>query len=270
MEFRLAPAATLIAAICYWIGTAIHHETPTQQTEQPPAVVISEPVQVLLFAGDRFLAADIEAIRAVASSTDPHTHDFTLRAHLAASRLNPCHEDNYWVGNASLSWGGSLSEGFELLRNATQCRFWDEWPPFFYGFNQNFFYDNVKEAQHALKIAAQRSPENAPFITTFSTMLAVGKIADTRMAIKMLEAERDKAKRKQLRDMLNMRVVRLKGLLTLRIAQDTYRKRFHKQLQNPQDLLTTGILDKFPEDPVKVGYEFKNHAFHLKQAQIGQ
>lgn len=248
----------------------MHTTKPINDAAMPAAIVISEPIQVLLLAGDRFLAANISTIRAAASATEPHALAFRQRAHVAAAQLNPCQEDNYWIGNASLSWGGSVSQGFKLLRNATQCRFWDEWPPFFYGFNQNFFYDNTKEAQKALDIAAERSPSNAPAFKTFAAMLGVGKINNTRLAIKMLEEERDKAHDKKLREMLNTRVLRMKGLLTLRTAQKNYENKFHKKLKSPQDLIQSGILNDFPQDPLKIGYEFHDNGFHLKQMKIGQ
>ncbi len=270
MKLRCSPLLTIVAAISYWIITAIHSAAPVQHAATSASIVISEPIQVLLFGGDRFLAANISAIRAAASATLPDTLNFRQRTHVATAQLNPCHEDNYWIGNASLSWGGSLTQGFQLLRNATQCRFWDEWPPFFYGFNQNFFYDNVKEAQRALKIAAERSPANAPAFKTFSAMLGAGKINDTNMAIRMLEEERDKAKDKKLRDMLNTRVIRMKGLLILRTAQTQYEEKFHKKLNSPQELILSGIIKAFPIDPLKIGYEFHNHSFHLKQMKVGQ
>lgn len=270
MALRLAPAFTMAAAFSYWIVTAIHNSAPLPPIVHPPAVTISEPLQVLLYGGDRFLASDIETIRATAAATAPGAKDFRLRSHVAASRLNPCHGDNYWVGNSALSWGGSVKQGFELLRNASHCRYWDEWPPFFYAFNQSFFRDNVKEAQRALEIAAQRSSDNAAAFRTFSTMLGVGKIQNTRMAIQMLQEERDKAKDKKLYHMLDMRVVRLQGLLTLRKAQISYEKRFGKRLKQPHELISSGILDNFPQDPLDIGYEFHDHGFHLKEAKINQ
>jgi hypothetical protein len=36
-------------------------------------------------------------------------------------QLNPCHEDNYYQGNALLTWGGAVAEGNELLKRATDC-----------------------------------------------------------------------------------------------------------------------------------------------------
>lgn len=267
---HVAPIITVVAISCYWFITATGSHDPVSQPHTPTAVVIAEPFQVLLYAGDRFLAANIETIRATASSSESEALAFRLRAHVAASRLNPCQEDNYWIGNASLSWGGAISQGFELLRNASQCRYWDEWPPFFYGFNQNFFLDDVAESQRALEVAAERSPENAPAFKTFSTMLAVGKISDTRMALKMLQQERDEAKDENLKNMLDMRLTRLNGLLTLRKAQETYEKQFGKRLDHPQELLDSGVLESMPADPLNIGYEFNGNGFHLRQMQIGQ
>lgn len=266
MQRWLTPTITLTAILLYWLSiAALQHAPAVQRHEPPAAIVLTEPLQVLLYAGDRFLAADIEAIRATTSSTDANARDFRLRAHLAASRLNPCHEDNYWVGNASLSWGGSQEQGFELLRNAMHCRVWDEWPAFFYGFNEHFFRDNLKEAQRGLEIAAKRSHANAAAFRTFSIMLAAGKINDIHIAMKMLQDERDKAKDPKLKEMLAKRVVRLQGLQTLRNAQATYEKRYSKPLTNPQDLLNTGILKNYPDDPLKIGYQFQGNAFHLRQ-----
>jgi hypothetical protein len=191
-----------------------------------------------------------------------------LRAHQAVSRLNPCHEDNYWIGNASLSWGGAEEHGIELLRNAMHCRYWDEWPAFFFGFNQHFFLHNLPEARMALEQAAQRSSNNSAAFRNLSIMLAAGKINDTRLAIEMIQRERDEAKDPVLKEMLDKRVVRLTGLLTLREAQASFEKRYNKPLLQPQELLESGLLKGFPDDPLRLGYEFRDQTFHLRQMKI--
>lgn len=263
-----ATVVSIICAVIYW-GLVSHSEPVAYSSQNSQhEVVLPATAQVVLYGGDRFLAANVEAIRAAASSTTKSAHAFSLLAHQTVSRLNPCHEDNYWIGNASLSWGGAEEEGFELLRNAAHCRYWDEWPAFFYGFNQNFFLHNVDEAREYLELAALRSPANAAAFRTFSTMLAVGELDDTRMALEMLTNERDKASDPKLREMLNRRVTRLEGLLTLRNAQKRFEARFNKPLQRPQELLEKGILQSFPSDPMGIGYEFREQAFHLKQMKI--
>lgn len=268
MSYWRAPAITLTALALYWCSVA-QQDTDTQEhIERHNEIVVAGPVQVVLYGGDRFLAANIEAIRSAAASTANDAQSFRLRAHQTVSRLNPCHEDNYWIGNASLSWGGAADQGFELLQNAMHCRYWDEWPAFFYGFNQHFFLHNLAEARQALELAAQRSQGNAAAFHTFSLMLAAGEIDDTRAALEMLQDERDKAKDPKLHEMLDKRVNRLNGLLTLRDAQAAFEKRHNRPLTDPHELLDSGLLKDFPADPLKLGYEFRDHTFHLRQLKI--
>lgn len=258
-----------VALIAYWalanqLRSGTHHITP----EQSATIALSPTAEVILYGGDRFLAANIEAIRTITSVTSANSRLYLLKSHLVISQLNPCHEDNYWVGNASLSWGGAEEKGFKLLKAAMRCRFWDEWPAFFYGFNQNFFLNNVDEAKHFLEIAASRSHDNAAVFLTYSIMLKAGRLKNTTMAIKMLTHERDSAKEPKLRDMLNKRITRLNGLLLLRQAQKNYEEQFGKPLTNPQELLTTGLLKHVPRDPLNLGYEFRNNTFQLKRMQV--
>ena len=88
------------------------------------------------------------------------------------------------------------------------------------------------------------------------------------MAINLIKRERDEAKDPALRKMLDKRVARLNGLQVLRDAQVAFEKRFNRPLAQPQELLDSGFLDDFPADPLKLGYEFHEHTFHLKQMQI--
>jgi len=259
-----------LAACVYW-GVVLFHEASSLKAEDAsPEVVLPAPAQVLLYFGDRFLAGNVEQIRALALTGEsiPSRH-YLLRSHIVVSKLHPCHEDNYWIGNASLSWGGAVDQGFTLLDNATRCRFWDEWPPFFNGFNQNFFLGDVAEARRLVAIAATRSKDNKAMFQTYSTMLAADKINNMGMALQMLKQERDKADDAKLKKRLNQRVVRLQGLITLRDAQASYEKKFHKKLVNPQSLIDEGFLERFPEDPLKVGYVFRYGSFLIKKLEIG-
>lgn len=263
-----APAIAFSALGFFWLTGSLQETDTIQEQERPPEIVMSGSTQMLLYGGDRFLAANIESIRAAAAVTTSGSQDFRLRAHAAVSQLNPCHEDNYWIGNASLSWGGAEVQGFELLSRAMRCRYWDEWPAFFYGFNQHFFQHDVNEARRALELAAQRSSQNAAAFRNFSIMLAAGEIDDTRMALEMLQNERDKAKDPKLREMLDKRVKRLSGLLVLRDAQTAFEKRYGRPPNEPQELLDSGLLKGFPDDPLRLGYEFRDNTFHLRQMTV--
>lgn len=243
---------------------------PPLGAESVPDVVLPAPIQVVLYAGDRYLAANVESVRAAASGLPLQGHEgsFRLRTHRAVSRLNPCHEDNYWLGNAALSWGGAVNDGFELLGRATQCRFWDEFPPFLYGFNQKFFRRDVALARQAFEMAAERSVENAAAMRNIAIMLTVNAEKDARVALEMLKRERDAARDQNLRAMLDQRVGRLAGLVSLRQAKVAYEARFGKSLEHPNQLLQSGLINAFPLDPLGLGYEFRDGEFELKQVKF--
>ena len=158
-------AELLCALAGFGVFLAVVLLRPPQDIAERPAVadrvVISAPVQLLLAGGDRFLAANFETIRAMSTGSDDPAaaaadSSFRIRAHRVVAQLNPCHEDNYYVANALLSWGGAPADGIDVLRRATECRAWDEFPPFFYGFNQWFFNRDASEARRALELAADR------------------------------------------------------------------------------------------------------------------
>ncbi len=247
---------------------AFQPEETHQTRETPTSVIIPAPIQILLYGGDRYLAANIEEIRAAASATTENAQTYRIRAHQIVSRLNPCHEDNYWIGNASLSWGGAEEQGFELLRNAMHCRIWDEWPAFFYGFNQHFFRHDEEKARIALKVAAERSRDNFAAFTTFSIMLAAGKLNNTEAAIQLLKDEKKSTQNPKLKEMLEKRISRLKGLLILQNAQETYEERYGKRLEHPQQLLSSKILKSYPNDPLNLGYDFDGTQFTLHKMKL--
>jgi hypothetical protein len=277
MPGRLFKHPLVYALICFSGFIALVSLRAGQPPAPPPPaphdrVVIAPSVLTLLYAGDRFLAADLETIRLSATGMDiaGQTDDFYLiRAHNVVSQLNPCQENNYYFANALLSWGGAVEEGGVILQRATECRFWDELPPFLYGFNQYFFNKKISEAQQALEVAAQRADSNAAGYRKLAVMIEAEQLDDARMAQKFLIHERDKADDPKLQAMLDKRVQRLQGLITLRDAQGTYEARTGHALREPGELIKAGILDRFPLDPMKWGYEFKNGRFELRQLKVG-
>ncbi|ENO89381.1 hypothetical protein C666_06275 [Thauera linaloolentis 47Lol = DSM 12138] len=272
---NLTPLAVAVAG--FGLFAAIWAARPPVSSA-PPAevfdrVVLSAPVQVLLTGGDRFLAANFESIRAVATASDaPEAAEanasFAIRARRVVAQLNPCHEDNYYQGNALLTWGGAVAEGNDLLRRATDCRFWDEVPPFFYGFNQYFFLHDADGARTALETAAERATDNAAGFRKFAIMLAAGELKDDSAALEFLQRERAQTNDPKLQGMLDKRIARLQGLIALRMAQQRYEARFGHALTNPQALIDSGELDAFPDDPLRIGYEFADGRFRLRELKI--
>lgn len=181
------------ACIAFWRG---QQPLPPEQPQVQDRVVIAAPILLALYGGDRFLAADLETMRLAATGMQDGQSDTTylIRAQQVVAQLNACHEDNYYLANGLLTWGGAVSEGNQVLRAAVQCRTWDFVPAFFYGVNLAFFQRDTVEAQRILEIGAQRSPENAANLRKLAVMLQVESFADEKLALNYLIQQRDAAR----------------------------------------------------------------------------
>ncbi len=259
-------AFALFAAIAAWRAQQPLQLTPPLLADR---VVIPAPLLVALHGGDRFLAADLETMRLAATGLDDRGVDtgYLVRAQREVARLNPCHEDNYYLANGLLTWGGAVEQGNEVLRAAVECRFWDEFPPFFYGINLSFFQRDNEAAARVLEIGAQRSTGNAAAMQRLAIMLRAEQFADERLALNYLTQQRDSSTDPKLKDMLDKRVIRLQGLITLREAQRHYEAE-HGPLANLEQLLAAGIIDSLPDDPLRLGYELRDGNIELKKLRI--
>lgn len=264
--FLCLTAFALFVAIAAWRAQQPVLLTPQLFADR---VVIPAPLLIVLHGGDRFLAADLETMRLSATGMNDRGVDtgYLVRAQREVARLNPCHEDNYYLANGLLTWGGAVEQGNEVLRAAVQCRFWDEFPPFFYGINLSFFQRDNEEAARVLEIGAQRSTHNAAAMQKLAVMLRAEQFADERLALNYLTQQRDSASDPKLQDMLDKRVIRLQGLIELREAQRTYEAK-HEPLQDLQQLLDRAIVAELPTDPLGLGYELRNGRIDLKKLKI--
>lgn len=256
----------LFAGIAAWRAQQPVALTPLFFTDR---VVIPAPLLVALHGGDRFLAADLETMRLSATGMDDRGVDtkYLVRAQREVSRLNACHEDNYYLANGLLTWGGAVEEGNDVLRAAVECRFWDEIPPFFYGVNLSFFQHNNEEAARVLETGAERSPQNAAAMRKLAVMLRAEQFADERLALNYLVQQRDSSVDPKLKDMLDKRVIRLQGLIQLREAQRQYESE-QGPLTDLQQLVDRGLLDELPTDPLRLGYELRDGSIELKKLKI--
>lgn len=261
----LAGFAAFVAAVLWRSGQPVvfHHVTVEDR------VVVSAPVLTALYGGDRFLAANLEAIRLSATAVDQGQADlhYLVRAQGVVAQLNACHEDNYYLANGLLTWGGAVTEGNEVLRHAINCRFWDGIPPFFYGVNLAFFDKDKAQAVQAFEIAAERWPENAVTLRRMAIMLRAEALADERLALNYLMQQRDTTHDPKLRDMLDKRVIRLQGLIDLRAAQRRYEEA-HGPLQDFQQLVDSGEIAMLPQDPLRLGYELRDGRIEFRELKI--
>lgn len=256
----------LFVSFSHWRGQQSVSATTTQLADR---VVVSAPILLVLFAGDRYLAANLETMRLAATgmSHGRANADYLIRAQRVVAELNPCHEDNYYLANGLLTWGGAVSEGNDILKAALGCRTWDGIPGFFYGVNKAFFDKDLDEADKALRLSASRWPENAAALLKLSVMLRVEAFADEQLALNYLVQQRDSSADTQLREMLDQRVVRLMRLIELRTAQRQY-EHSHGPLNDLQQLVSSGILAELPSDPLRLGYELRNGRIEMKKLKI--
>jgi hypothetical protein len=227
-------------------------------------------IQVLLFAGDRYLASNIEFINTAAGNIGGNSSDvaYSASALKLVAELNPCYEDNLYFSNAFLSWGGMPEAGNQILEQSTSCRTWDDVPPFFLGFNRFFFFRDLKGAQKSLQLAIDRSDNNTVALQRLYISIESEKFDDRELALAYLEHERDQASDTELKTALHKRIGRLKGLIFLENAQAEFERKFNRPLSNPQELIEQGIITSYPTDPLGIGYEFRDNAFHFRQLRI--
>ena len=240
-------------------------------TQVADSVVLPATFQTVLYLGDRYLAANIESTRVLMAGEEivrGSDQDYLYRIHTVVADLNPCHEDNYYVANALLSWGGNVDAAMDILRTAARCRFWDEVPPFFLGYNLYFFKYQHKAAKDALFEAAERSPKNRLGLQKFGVMVGSEEFPDSRMARRYLVAQREETRDQKLKDMLGLRIARLDGLIVLRDAQANYEKRYGRHLDDPHALLSSKLLQDFPNDPMGLGYVFSDGVFAMRDVGI--
>lgn len=235
-------------------------------------IVLPPALLSMAYLGDAYLAANAEFVRITSSGrlADDTSIDFFARLHANVSRLNPCHEDNYYIASAFLSWGGATETTLSVLNQASRCRAWDPWPAFMLGFNQFFFVRDTAAAAESMREAARRaSGKEATFFGTLAITLQAADFDDLGAALAYLRSEQSQTRDALLKEALARRVGRLEGLLALREAQQTFERKYGRPLRDPGDLLSSGLMAAYPKDPLGVGYEFRGGRFELRQAIKG-
>lgn len=234
-------------------------------------VVIDAPVLAVLYGGDHFLAANLEVFRLASTGLQPMAEtgrpdgEYLLRSLKVVADLNPCQEDNYYVANAILAFGGAHAPANDILKRASDCRTWDFYPLFLLGFNHYFFEKNTESAASLFEQAADRSVENSVGLKRIAIVLRSKEIDDAQMALSYLEDQKELARDALLKQSIQKRIVRLKGLVQLREAKKQYENQLGLPLTDVADLINSGIINNFPKDPLGLGYELVNGQFELRQ-----
>lgn len=256
---RLGPGLGL-AALAWALFAGTGHElrdTSRLETESELLRVrLPLVVQLAYSGGDPYLAANTNVFRSLmvaATVTERETYRVQGQLQVDAARLNPWHEDNYYVGAAILPWNGQVEAAQYILLNAARARTWDMWPAFYYAFDAMYFEHDVAKAGHWAEVAATRHPKNAPALRAMAAAW-YERGDDPKVAMRVLEGMFDDSRDENFRALLAARIVRLQGLLALREAAAAYRARHGTPPERIDQLPGHGGLQAVPNDPLRLGY----------------
>lgn len=247
-----------LAALSFGLSTDWLKATPRQVVKVEMQVAVPLFVQVVMAGGDRFLAANLGAIRAlVADNFKMAPEQFPIMAKVQSdvSWLNPGHEDNYYVAAAILPWNGEYEAAQRILARATMARPQDYQPAFYYAFNLLQFKKDAIAASAWLRASAERLPEgNNRLQMQILAARWIERAEDPDLAIGVVEALAQQAKRPDFKRYLRLRVERLKALKVLRAAAEQYQLQNGRPISALDDLVTSGILTALPKDSLGIGY----------------
>ncbi len=247
-----------VAVLAFALSVDRLQETPRQTVKVEMQVAVPLFVQVVMAGGDRFLAANLGAIRAlVADNFKMASEQFPIMAKVQGdvSWLNPGHEDNYYVAAAILPWNGEYDTAQRILARATVARPLDYQPAFYYAFNLLQFHKDAVSASAWLRASAERLPEGNNRLQMQNLAARwIEKAEDPDLAIGVVTALAQQAKRPDFRRYLELRIERLKALKILRAAAEQYRLQRGHPISALEDLVTSGIIDALPNDSLGIGY----------------
>lgn len=259
----------LVASVCalaFVIFAERLKAVPRQSVNVELQVALPLFVQVFMTAGDRYLAANLAAIRALVVATDkmrPEDYRILAKVQQDASWLNPAHEDNYYTAAAILPWNGELDAAQAILARASKARYFDYQPAFYYAFHLLHFKGDAVAASAWMRAAAEKLPnDDERLIMQNMAARWMDRAQDIDLAIRIVESMAQQARRKDFRAYLEQRVARLRSLKELRTAADRYRERFNRPLVTLNDLVDSGLVKAIPPDPFGFGFELN------KQGQL--
>ena len=219
--------------------------------------------QVLMTAGDRYLAANLAGFRALVAATETMSADnyhILARVQSDVAWLNPAHEDNYYIAAPVLPWNGEVAAAQYILRLATAARPFDWQPPFYYGFNALHFLKNQKDGVEWMQLAAEHAQDVQEQIQLQQmAALWVSKGEDPEFAIRWHRAMAKGTQHKSFARFLEKRADRLENLLTISRAVARYQEVFGSTPTQIQDLVDHAVVPAIPLDPFGLKYVIDSH-----------
>lgn len=249
----------------------LHHRTLAGQTDRPSSGLWElPPVMLHVLAGEfKGLMADYLVLEAGAQlGTElvrtpdgryrvvarPHDWQTIHRLFMASQSLDPAFQHTYMLAEGWLPWDAKMvAETQVILQTAATHRPWDWRPTHFQGFNTYYFL-NQPGAAGKLFLEAAKVPNAPPFLPILGARLAQ-KGGETKTAIILMKSmlvdkpESDPG----YADILD-RLHALEGVLVLEEAVARYRATTGKLPADLADLVSSGVLRAFPENPYHLSY----------------
>jgi hypothetical protein len=223
---------------------------PRTATDEGISHVMPGQVNVLLMAGDRYLAANLLYLRSIISVGKGATH-FKARAELQvqAAIFNPRHEDNYYQTAASLPWEGFVEQGQFILGQARNSRSRDPWPSFYEGFSEYYFIENYERAAELLLVSAERSTGNNSALFKDIAAKWMSEGSSYTLALAMVQDLQENTKSELTKNQLGLRILRLKNLIALELAVTKFNQSESQNLVGLSQLVESNYIDAIPIDP---------------------
>lgn len=248
----------LVGCAAYEALVSALYARPRPPVATEMQVIIPRVVQVLMSAGDRYLAANLAGFRALVVSTEtmkPESYRLLGAVQSDVAWLNPAHEDNYYIAAAILPWAGEVAATQYILRQATAARPFDSGPPFYYGFNELHFLKNPVEGAMWLRVAASHTTDEMEQIQLQQiAALWVSRGEDMELSIRLHRAMAKETRHKGFARFLEKRARRLENLLMLDRAIARYSEATGQLPIRVEHLVKFSILPAIPTDPFGMRY----------------
>lgn len=243
----------VVSAACFLLTVRFADRQPRAKPASEFEVVLPRLVHVGLAMGDRHLAANFTAIRALIADPalmQPGEFAALGQAQDDVAWLNPAHEDNYYIAAAILPWYGQLPAAQSILARAATARPFDWWPQFYFAFHQFYLEKRPDLASQTLREASKRAANlRESFLLQDMAARWLERGLSTEAALEIVEAMAEDARDRDFKKYLRMRADRLRGLLTLENAVIAYQAKLGRAPDDIETMIRSKILDQKPKDP---------------------
>jgi hypothetical protein len=244
--------------ILYGVAVFFLQSIPRSNVDIEMQVALPRFVQVVMAAGDRYLAANMAGFRVlVAVDEKMREENYEIQGKLQSdvAWLNPAHEDNYYIAAAILPWNGQLDAAQYVLSRAIDARPRDWAPIFYFAFDMyHFQHEPLGAAQWLLTAAERASDENDRIALQNAAAKWFEKGYQPAVAAQVVDGIANQSRHSGFRKYLHLRAERMRQLSRLEDYAEKYYVRIGRRISSLKELVDTGFLSEIPVDPLGIGF----------------